>query len=319
MIDRIDVRQMDARQKAELIYGQARAELSSRLWRAALGEDATTPGAVLPGEKLTPGSGVDSVLAALIDEDAPMAALRGQAQPPAETTAAAPAPPPIEENHAPATEAAGLGPNARHQPALEQAARRTGIPAPALAAIVDAEAAKGRDGSWKLYSRNPRSSAAGLGQFLAGTWQGEAERPGTWLNQVARANGWLTDGGKVARGARGELLALRYDAEASINAVADYAKANLDRLKKAGVAIGGDVESIARSAYLGHHLGVGDAIRFLKDGLEPGRARRLLHAQIGSAGAIRHIAATGDATAAHRAWLTGFVDRHIHPERFAAA
>jgi hypothetical protein len=210
-------------------------------------------------------------------------------------------------------------PNSRHQPALEAAAARTGIPAAALTAIVDAEAAKARDGSWKTFSRNPRSSAAGLGQFLSGTWVGEAERSGTWLNATAKNRGWIGANGKVAPGARSELLSLRYDAEASINATADYARANLDRLRKAGVASANGVDGIAHAAYLGHHLGIGDAVKFLRHGLDPSRARTLLHAQVGSASAERRIAQVGSAAGAHRSWLMNYVERNVRPDRFQAS
>lgn len=216
----------------------------------------------------------------------------------------------------PAGKARGYGPNAGYAATLAAAAQRTGLPTAALATIVHAEAAKDTDGRWLPYSRNPRSSAAGLGQFLSGTWRGEAERPGTWLNATAREAGWLDSHGKVKREDRGALLALRYDAGAAIQATADYARANLDALHRAGVAIGSDAQAVAQAAYLGHHLGRGDAVRFLRGGLDADRARILLNAQVGSGNASRRIAASGDATAAHRNWLLDYIDRNIRPERF---
>jgi hypothetical protein len=306
---------LDPARRASLIYDHARADLSGRLWRAALGrtEQAEEPFGASQGGR----TGLEMLLAALQQREG--------AGLPAPPVATAQAPAPVADHSLGAAEdeasaapnaAVGLGPNSRHQASLEEAARRTGLPPEALAAIVDAEAAKGRDGSWQVFSRNPRSSAAGLGQFLSGTWIGEAERPGTWLNAAAKARGWLTEAGRVARAARSELLALRYDPAASINATADYARANLDRLRQAGVPLERSVTGIARAAYLGHHLGVGDAIRFLKDGLDPGRARMLLNAQIGSAGASRRIAEAGDARSAHRTWLLQYVERNVRPTRF---
>ncbi|TFI57097.1 peptidoglycan-binding protein [Sphingomonas parva] len=318
MIGRMDLDRLRPEQKAELIYTQARTELSGRLWRAALG-DGASPEAPQQAQSSGPlAANLESLLAVLGRDDAgPTSAMRSgqpvqQAPMPAAANATSPA------SNAEVVKAAGLGPNAQHQASLERAAQRTGIPTPALAAIVDAEAAKGRDGSWKLYSRNPRSSAAGLGQFLAGTWIGEAERPGTWLNQVARNRGWLSESGKVLKHARSELLALRYDGETSIHATADYAKGNLERLRNAGVEIGKDVDRIAQAAYLGHHLGAGDAIKFLKGGIDDRRAAVLLKAQVGSAAAHARLAQAGDASQAHRQWLLGFVERHIRPERFMA-
>ena len=182
-----------------------------------------------------------------------------------------------------------------------------------------AEAAKGRGGSWQAFSRNPRSSAAGLGQFLSGTWAGMAETRGTWLNDVARTRGWLGENGRVLSGARSALLQLRYDPSASIETTADYARRNLDGLRRAGVSIGTGAATIAQSAYLGHHLGLGDAVKFMRGGLDANRARVLLAAQVGAGTASRHIAAAGNASVAHRAWFMDFVGRNIRPERFAGS
>lgn len=302
-------------QKARLIYGEARSELSGRLWRAALGEaeagkreQPAQPGATGRAAPL----GLDALLA-LLDPKAPHAAA-------SDTTVAAPSELPASApvaNGAAAMQTMQGGPNARYAGMLDAAAARTGVPAAALAAIVDAEAAKGTGGTWQPYSRNPRSSAAGLGQFLNGSWEGEAERAGTWLNTTAQANGWLDGKGRVKSESRGALLALRYDPRASIETVADYASANLEALRGSGVRIGAEVADVARAAYLGHHLGLGDARRFLGGGLEPDRARRLLGAQVGGADAERRIAQAGGAVAAHRTWLLDYVGRHVRPGRFA--
>ena len=326
MFSRIDLNQLPAAKRAELIYSQARSELSDRLWRAALGNGDAAPGR--DAESRNDGMNFDSLLA-LLDTRTRAAATPPIAAPEQRSaaptaTASAPAPSvvdtaaPDEASTPAATRVDGLGPNSRHLPALSAAAARTGIPVPALAAIVHAEAAKGRDGSWQAFSRNPRSSAAGLGQFLSGTWAGMAETKGTWLNEIARTRGWLGEGGRVLSGARSALLQLRYDPAASIETTADYARHNLDGLRRAGVSIGTGPATIAQSAYLGHHLGLGDAVKFMKGGLAPARAKMLLGAQIGAAQAGRHIAAAGDATAAHRAWFMDFVGRHVRPERFAS-
>lgn len=323
----IGFNQLSAPKKAELIYGQARSELSDRLWRAALG-NGDDAGAGRAADTQSDGMSFDALLA-LLDANTARAngavtnvardqrqavspSSAGEGEGGGETAAVSDVPAPV------AVHAEGLGPNARHQPALVSAAERTGIPVPALAAIVNAEAAKGRDGSWQTFSRNPRSSAAGLGQFLSGTWEGMAEMKGTWLNDIARTRGWLGDGGRLLSGARSALLQLRYDATASINTTADYARHNLDGLRRAGVAVGMGAAEIAQSAYLGHHLGLGDAVRFMKGGLDPARARVLLGAQVGAADAGHRIAAAGNATAAHRAWFLDFVSRNVRAERFAS-
>ncbi|KMS52652.1 peptidoglycan-binding protein [Novosphingobium barchaimii LL02] len=306
---------LTAAQKANLIYNEARGQLSGRLWRAALGsaEDDSRAQSVAGQVAVGPAGetiGLDRLLAML--------------DPAAHTVSAASTPVASEAADNPSALSVGDeavtamqdGPNARYAGMLDTAAARSGIPASALAAIVDAEAAKGAGGTWQPYSRNPRSSAAGLGQFLSKSWEGEAERAGTWLNTTAQANGWLNTKGQVKSENRSALLALRYDPRASIEAVADYASANVEALRGSGLRIGGEVSEVARAAYLGHHLGLGDARRFLAGGLEPERARRLLNAQVGGADAERRIAKAGSAVTAHRTWLLDYVGRHVRPEKF---
>jgi hypothetical protein len=334
VIDPWQLSSLTPSQRADVIYRQAQSELSQTLWRAALGDgdssgrdDGPAPWAVPSAQK----GGVQSLLDlirgqgltatglpfSVVDENAPVLnqpTVDSQA-PDAHAVLASPAGSGVGQGTELRPHA--LGPNSCFGAAIEGAAARTGIPATALASIIDAEAARGRDGSWNTHSRNPRSSAAGLGQFLSGTWEGEAERPGTWLNGEARRRGWLNAGGQVSADSRGPLLALRYDAEASIQAIADYASRNLDALKRSGVPIAETAQSVARAAYLGHHLGPGDAARFLNGGLDASRARRLLNAQVGQASAARRISEAGDAAGAHRQWLNAYVERQIRPERYA--
>jgi len=335
MIASADFTRLAPDQKAALIYAQAHGDVATRLWRAALGGDTQSDFSRTGFDKpiRNPDAGatnLDLLLSLFNERTSPAAAPRASScnapasdrnVPYLETEpvlSALETPQFVQTSPSPTGLAAGLGPNARFGPALAAAAARTNIPAAALAAIVDAEAAKGSDGSWQTGSRNPRSSAAGLGQFLGGTWQSEAERAGTWLNSVAASQGWLDGEGRVLPSARSTLLALRYDATASINATADYASRSVSQLKRAGIAVGADLTAIARTAYLGHHLGTGDAVRFLTEGLPSGRARQLLNAQIGGAAADEKIARSGDASYAHRAWLLDYVDRHVTPGRFAS-
>ena len=160
---------LDPARKADLLYAQAHAELAQRLWQAALGAD--DGGGAMPDRTRGdgPGFALDQLLATLMPGTIP------------------PAPPPAAGSVPPeygaaargfggggfgggGTETArdeaidadpdgrggdrldGLsGANAQYRPALLQASARTGLPAAAIAAIVNAEAAKNDDGSWRRY------------------------------------------------------------------------------------------------------------------------------------------------------------------------
>jgi hypothetical protein len=298
-----DLKALAPAQRTELIYRAARAGLDQQLWQAALGRsDPPVPAATpLEGSRGN-GLSVEALVHALSADER------------LTPTLAAPS-----VGSGPVRLSSGdlrLGSNEAYRPLLQRAAARTELNPALLASIVDAEAARRSDGSWDPASRNPRSTASGLGQFITSTWLGEARRPGSWLATVAEARGWIGPGGNLREGARGALLALRFDAEASIQAIADHAAANLKRLRASGVEFT-DLPGQARAAYLAHHLGLGDALRFLRHGLGEDRAARLLAAQVGEAVAGRRIADAGSATEAHRSWLLGYVDRRIRPARFA--
>lgn len=298
MIDRLTLTDPSLTERANAIYGTAQSAVNDRLWRAALGITDEAPG---------PSASLGATLIAPFPF--PAAGIPAAAIAPAASPSTEPAVAPATNQ---ALDPASLGRNGRYAATLSAAAQRTGIPAHAMAAIIDAEAGKSRDGSWQTYARNPRSSAAGLGQFLSGTWTGLAERHGTWLNQTAKAKGWLDEAGHVLSSARSALLSLRYQPDAAINTIADYAKLNLDGLKRAGVTVSNDVTAIARTIYTGHYLGLGDAVRYFRDQLTPARAHQLLTAQVGRERAGTLIARAGNAVAAHEQWLAHRLDSVFH-------
>ena len=152
----------DAREtavRAEAIRAQAMAAPLQRLWRVALGTEIGTENQA----EATPSAGRPASNLVTAAPSAPAAPQTGTQPGPVADEAA------IRQILPPADGSLRLGANQAMAPAIESAAQRTGLPAAALAAIIEAEAAKRKDGSWNAASRNPRSTAAGLTQFLSGS------------------------------------------------------------------------------------------------------------------------------------------------------
>ncbi|MEX3669402.1 LysM peptidoglycan-binding domain-containing protein [Paraburkholderia phenoliruptrix] len=254
-----------------------------------------------------------------------------------------------------------LGPNAKFRDYIISAGTRSGFKPQAVASVINIEAAKlvvsvekkvkvhGKiktkivkvsTGEWNPASAASGSSARGLTQFLAGTWLGEAVRPGTFLNQKAEGNGWVTKDahGKyhVVPAHKAELLDFRSNAEAAIMAAVDYGMSNFRALQSNGYNFSGlnDGER-AKILYLSHHLGSGDANRYLAGTIAaddtysqatPGHpprliargAKTLLIAQIGaSAAAKRAEDNAGNYVKAHRLWLSHLIDNGVNFKNFA--
>ena len=106
-------------------------------------------------------------------------------------------------------------------------------------------------------ARAGTSSAAGLYQFLGGTWLDTVEQHGGQYGM-----GWASsaiDGGRVVDPAMSkQILALRYDPDASSLMVAELAKDNQSALKQ---TLGRDPDYA--ELYLAHFLGPDGASRFL--------------------------------------------------------
>jgi len=206
--------------------------------------------------------------------------------------------------------------NEAFREAILEASRRCGLAPSALAALIDAEAAKRPDGSWDPKSANPRSSARGLTPFLSATWIDMAERNGTFLNELARSRGCLDSRGKVLPARRNELLDLRLDASISILTAADFAKRNLEFLAVAGcIPANASHDEKARIAYLAHHEGPAGARDFILGSLAEDRAEKLLRVNAGSRAASLR-AVHGSWRAAYTVFLNEYMDRKIQPSRF---
>lgn len=200
-----------------------------------------------------------------------------------------------------------LGVNERYRSALLLAERRTGIDAAALAGLINAEAARDRQGRWVADSYNPDSGARGLTQFLAGTWADRATTAGTYLNELAVERGYVRRerGGGFTVVDRPSLLALRNDPTASIVSAAEYGRDNLASLERLGLLPANLTDDQrARYMYYAHHEGLAGAVRLLTDSREAteDQARRALVMGRGRARALASMRQHGSYAAAFRAW-----------------
>ena len=108
---------------------------------------------------------------------------------------------------------------------------------------------------------NPRSSAAGYGQFLAGTWLGRPDAPGIFA-RIAQGNpnaqallqrAWAGD-----QQAQQQILALRNDPQVARAAVGEYVRQTAAVFRNAGIPINDTNLALA------HFLGPAGATRFLR-------------------------------------------------------
>src|SRR4051794_4534090 len=93
-----------------------------------------------------------------------------------------------------------LGKNKSFLADIEFAAARTKLDPAALAAVIDMEALKDRHGVWQETSKNPKSSAQGMTQFLTGTWLEQARTPGRYVNEEAKRLGLVDEHNHVVSG-----------------------------------------------------------------------------------------------------------------------
>jgi hypothetical protein len=227
-----------------------------------------------------------------------------------------------DPNTATANDDLDLGANEPYRAALIKAQHKTGIDAAALAALVDAEAGKistgPRKGQWNPDALNQGSGAAGLTQFLRSTWLDHAMKPGTELNDRARQDGMISAAGSLVAGREEPLLQLRFDPTLAILSAAEYGSANLKGLIRKGLAKETDTDDRkAELMYLAHHEGLGGAIGFLDR--TKSYTFENLKGQTGEVASALVAQAGGDANAAYRSWLTGYIARKIVLTRFRKA
>lgn len=166
--------------------------------------------------------------------------------------------------------------NNKYRAYIVSAAKRHGFTAHSLAAVIDAEAAKiKKTGEWNVNSKADSSSAAGLTQFLDGTWLAMCNDQSSLVGQYVKNNPKLT---------KAQKLNLRFNAEMAIDAAAAYA---INNFKTSGLPYQNlsEPSSMAKFAYLLHHEGATGGRNFVLNTLDSERARKLLFTQFGKNGA----------------------------------
>lgn len=196
--------------------------------------------------------------------------------------------------------------NNKYRPYIVSAAKRHGFTPHSLAAVIDAEAAKiKKTGEWDVNSKASSSSAAGLTQFLDGTWLSMCTDKTSLVGQYVLANPKLS---------KAQKLNLRFNAEMAIDAAAAYAISNFkaSRLPYQNLT---EPSSMAKFAYLLHHEGSTGGKNFVLNNLSEERAHKLLYIQFGKNGAKQATAFLNrfkNAKEAYGAWLRNYIDGHIN-------
>lgn len=271
-----------------------------------------------------------------------------------------------------------LGENNPYRTYILAAAKRINIIPQAVAALIDAEAARKKTviptldatgkpvtdkksgkpkvrvikGGWDAESYNAKSRAAGLTQFLESTWLAHVLISGRficeqsvikkWVRQEPDSKGHqrfafvLADGSTTTMPFKHKndtnvqaCLEQRKNPEWSIMAAADYAKVNLDILKKSGFNLStlNDAEK-AKLMYLMHHEGEGAGPLFIRNQLEKlgagkyasfdERLNAVFVMQVGKSVAENGVSqAGGEVEKAYRIWLSRYIDTHIQTKTFS--
>nr|WP_174505766.1 peptidoglycan DD-metalloendopeptidase family protein [Acinetobacter sp. Marseille-Q1620] len=194
--------------------------------------------------------------------------------------------------------------NNKYRAYIIGAAKKHGFAPHALAAFINAEAAKKKGGEWDEKSYNQGSKAGGLTQFL----------PNTWLemcaNQSSLVGQYVSKNPKLSLDAK---LNLRFNAELAIDAAAAYAVYNF-KISKLPYQNLTEPSSMAKLAYLLHHEGAGGGRQFVQNSFSQERAKALLFSQIQdkkkSTDYLKRF--NNDAKAAYGAWLRNYIDGHIN-------
>ncbi len=201
--------------------------------------------------------------------------------------------------------------NEQYRKHILAAAAKYALTPQSLAAMLDAEAAQDKQGTWQEKSNAAKPSRAqGLAQFFEAAWMGVFEYSKSLLHERCQGES------KTA------LLARRLEAEYAIDSAAAYAVLNLRAFsKKTGLdAQALPAEDKAKMAYLLHHEGVGGTSRILglSGKFSDDDATDLLAQQLGSADKAQKMIERyeGDPVKAYKGWLFGYIDAKINVNNF---
>lgn len=217
--------------------------------------------------------------------------------------------------------------NEKYRKLILASAKRYDLTPHALAALVDAEAAKTK-GAWDEKSFNKGTNAAGLTQFLRGTWLEMVAEPRSLMNQRIKQENKLgkligvvdsrvyylyenkgegkdQSKQKISDSVESELLKWRFNPEYSIDTAALYGRINLEKLAKKGLNVDALApEDLAKMMYMAHHEGAGGAVAVIQGIMKPKDAKRNLPKQVGQEAATTLVARFNDnPVAAYTYWL----------------
>jgi hypothetical protein len=271
-----------------------------------------------------------------------------------------------------------LGENERFRDALVRSAKRLKMSPQVLAALISAEAGtktkkvpvldkngkpvlkknkkpamKSISLGWNEDAKATGSSAAGLTQFLNGTWLGQCFKKGTFLYDESVKKGWITmikndktkkitikfvlSSGETTSSPNSftsdknvqDCLNMRFNPEWSIMAAADYGLENLSILRRLGFKIDSLTEAEkAKVMYLMHHEGEGNGPLFIRNNLLGMRKSKkyetieeqitsIFIAQVGTERAKKLIKNSEDKPdQAYRKWLADYIDSKITIGKF---
>ncbi|ENV32563.1 peptidoglycan DD-metalloendopeptidase family protein [Acinetobacter gerneri] len=194
--------------------------------------------------------------------------------------------------------------NTKYRAYIISAAKRHGFAPQALAALINAEAARKKGGEWNEKSYNNGSKAGGMTQFLPSTWLEMSKNKSSLVGQHVAKNPKLKTQ---------QILDLRFNAEMSIDAAAAYAVYNF-KISKLPYQNLTEPSSMAKFAYLLHHEGAGGGRQFVQNSFSQERAKNLLFSQIqNNKSATNYLKRfNNDAKAAYGNWLRNYIDTHIN-------